>query len=163
MTIKLTRLDLDYILTQIQMAEAGQTPVNPILAFGLREVNGNNNNLSAGGTTFGSSFQPFPTLTTPLIRTHSPARPILRPTAWSSTRSRARSACWSQARTPITRRHDRRIKSRRLVDGILGTPDDVFVNGNAAAFAAAEGSWPARPGLSELHIAWTGRHLRHRG
>ncbi len=28
MTIKLTRLDLDYILTQIQMAEAGQVPVN---------------------------------------------------------------------------------------------------------------------------------------
>ena len=32
MTIKLTRLDLDYILTQIQMAEAGQVPINPLLS-----------------------------------------------------------------------------------------------------------------------------------
>ena len=63
MTIKLTRLDLDFILTQIQMAEAGQVPVNPLLSFGLREVDGTNNNLTAGGSNFGSSFQPFPTLT----------------------------------------------------------------------------------------------------
>ena len=48
MTIKLTRLDLDYILTQIQMAEAGQVPINPLLSFGLRQVNGINNNLTAG-------------------------------------------------------------------------------------------------------------------
>ena len=48
MTIKLTRLDLDYILTQIQMAEAGQVPVNPLLSFGLREVAGTNNNLVGG-------------------------------------------------------------------------------------------------------------------
>ena len=48
MTIKLTRLDLDYILTQIQMAEAGQLPVNPLLSFGLRQVAGTNNNLAAG-------------------------------------------------------------------------------------------------------------------
>ena len=68
MTIKLTRLDLDYILTQIQMAEAGQAPINPLLAFGLRQVNGNFNNLTPTGATFGSAFQPFPTLTTPLIR-----------------------------------------------------------------------------------------------
>ena len=40
MTIKFTRLDLDFILTQIQMAEAGQPPVNPLLSFGLREVAG---------------------------------------------------------------------------------------------------------------------------
>ena len=34
--VKLTRLDLDYILQQIQMAEDGQVPVNPLLSFGLR-------------------------------------------------------------------------------------------------------------------------------
>ena len=45
MTIKLTKLDLDYILTQIEMAEAGQQPVNPLLSFGLREIAGTNNNL----------------------------------------------------------------------------------------------------------------------
>ena len=68
MTIKLTRLDLDYILTQIQMAEAGQDPVNPLLSFGLREVAGTNNNLAAGQSTFGSSLQPFPTLTDPMFQ-----------------------------------------------------------------------------------------------
>ena len=68
MTIKLTRLDMDFILTQIQMAEAGQIPVNPLLSFGLRTVDGVNNNLSAGGATYGSSFQPFPTLTDPLYQ-----------------------------------------------------------------------------------------------
>ena len=46
--VKLTRLDLDYILTQIQMAEDGQVPVNPLLSFGLREVRASNNNLSPG-------------------------------------------------------------------------------------------------------------------
>ena len=46
MTVKLTRLDLDFILTQIQMAEAGQPPVNASLSFGLREIAGTNNNLT---------------------------------------------------------------------------------------------------------------------
>jgi hypothetical protein len=32
------RTDLDFILTQILMAENGQSPVNPHLPFGLREV-----------------------------------------------------------------------------------------------------------------------------
>ena len=68
MTIKITRLDLDYILTQIQMAEAGLDPVNALLSFGLREVAGTNNNLSAGGSTFGSSLQPFPTITDPIFQ-----------------------------------------------------------------------------------------------
>src|ERR1700732_2630376 len=63
MTIKLTRLDLDYILSQIEMAEAGQVPVNPLLAFGLREVAGTNNNIAAGQTKFGASDQVFPALT----------------------------------------------------------------------------------------------------
>jgi Animal haem peroxidase len=68
MTMKITRLDLGYILTQIEMAEAGQEPVNPLLSFGLREVAGTNNNLTAGGSTFGSSLQPFPTITDPIFQ-----------------------------------------------------------------------------------------------
>ena len=68
MTIKITRLDLDYILTQIEMAEAGLDAVNPLLSFGLREIAGTNNNLSAGGSTFGSSLQPFPTITDPIFQ-----------------------------------------------------------------------------------------------
>ena len=31
-----TRSDLDFVLTQILMAEAKQPPVNPLLSFGLR-------------------------------------------------------------------------------------------------------------------------------
>jgi hypothetical protein len=38
MTIKPARLDLDCILVQIQMAEAGQEPVNPLLSSGLRRA-----------------------------------------------------------------------------------------------------------------------------
>ncbi len=69
MTIKLTRLDLDFILTQIQMAEAGQPPINPLLSFGLREVAGTNNNGVPGQSTFGASGQVFPTLTDQLFQT----------------------------------------------------------------------------------------------
>ena len=68
MTIKLTRLDLDYILTQIQMAEAGQVPVNPLAVVRPARGAGTNNNLTAGGATFGSSLQPFPTITDPLFQ-----------------------------------------------------------------------------------------------
>jgi len=68
MTVKITRLDLSFILTQIQMAEAGQPPVNPLLSFGPREIAGTNNNLSAGGNTFGSSLQTFPTITDPIFQ-----------------------------------------------------------------------------------------------
>ena len=68
MAIKLTRLDLDYILAQIQMAEAGQEPVNALLSFGLREVAGTNNNLSAGGANFGAAMQTFPTITDPIFQ-----------------------------------------------------------------------------------------------
>src|ERR1700686_5446502 len=121
MTIKLTRLDLDYILTQIQMAEAGQTPVNPILAFGLREVNGPNNNLSAGGTTFGSSFQPFPTLTTPLIRNAQSG------TSYSQTNGLVFD---SQPRTISLLVAGQNDVVSAGADGLLGTPDDVFVSGN---------------------------------
>ena len=34
--ITFTRLDLEFVLTQILQAQAGQPPVNPHLAFGLR-------------------------------------------------------------------------------------------------------------------------------
>jgi hypothetical protein len=68
MAVKFTTLDLDFILTQILMAEAGQPPVNPLLSFGLREVAGTNNNLAAGQSNYGSTDQVFPTLTDPLLQ-----------------------------------------------------------------------------------------------
>ena len=58
------RVDLDFILKQILMAEAGQPPVNAHLAFGLRELAGTNNNLATGQgaptSTFGSADQSMP-------------------------------------------------------------------------------------------------------
>ena len=63
------RTDLEFVLQQILMAEAGQPPVNPHLAFGLREVAGTNNNSVPGNETFGSADQVFPRVTTPVFRT----------------------------------------------------------------------------------------------
>ena len=58
------RVDLEFILRQILMAEAGQAPVVPQLAFGLRQVAGTNNNTSTGlggiASTFGSADQSLP-------------------------------------------------------------------------------------------------------
>ena len=86
MTIKLTRLDLDYILTQIQMAEAGQFPVNPLLSFGLRTVDGTMNNMAPGQSTYGSSFQTFPSVTDPLFQTAQAMAPGALPTSYAQTK-----------------------------------------------------------------------------
>src|SRR5262249_38267823 len=67
--IKFDKTDLEFILTQIETAEVGQPPVNPHLAFGLREVDGTNNNAVSGQETFGSSDQPFPTATQQYFQT----------------------------------------------------------------------------------------------
>ena len=49
---------------QIEMAEAGQPPVTPHLAFGLRQIAGTNNNTATGigGTTstFGAAGRTMP-------------------------------------------------------------------------------------------------------
>ena len=63
------RTDLEFVLQQILMAEAGQPPVNPHLAFGLREVAGTNNNTVPGQSTFGSADQVFPRATDPVFQT----------------------------------------------------------------------------------------------
>ncbi len=60
------RVDLDWILRNIKMAEAGQPPVNPHLPFGLREVAASNNN-ATGHPAFGTSDQTFPRLSTPIL------------------------------------------------------------------------------------------------
>src|SRR6476620_3473418 len=63
------KTDVEFVLTQILMAERGQAPVNPHLAFGLREVAGTNNNAVAGQETFGSADQVFPTATVQYFQT----------------------------------------------------------------------------------------------
>src|SRR5258706_15227404 len=67
--VTFNKTDLEFVLTQIEMAEAGQPPVNPHLAFGLREVAGTNNNAVPGQSTFGSADQTFPQLATPVFQT----------------------------------------------------------------------------------------------
>lgn len=69
MAVSFTRSDLEFLLTQILSAESGQPPVNPHLAFGLREVAGTNNSAVPGQSTYGSSDQPFPTVTTQYFQT----------------------------------------------------------------------------------------------
>ena len=61
--------DLEFILTQIKMAETGTPPLSPHLAFGLREVAGTNNSAVTAQGTFGSADQTFPTATQQYFRT----------------------------------------------------------------------------------------------
>src|SRR5262245_35349847 len=65
MPVTFDRVDLDFILRQIEMAEAGQPPVSPHLAFGLRELHGTDNNPQTGlggpTSTFGAADQSMPT------------------------------------------------------------------------------------------------------
>ena len=129
MTIKLTRLDLDYILTQIEMAEAGQVPVNPLLAFGLREVAGTNNNLAPGQTTFGASDLVFPTLTDPMFQKAQFG------TSYSQTSGVVVDAA---PRTISLLVASQNAVAGAGADGILGTADDTFVSGNQAAFTAQQ-------------------------
>ena len=68
MTVSFDRVDLDFILRQILMAEAGQPPVNPHLAFGLRQVAGTNNSAVPGQSTFGSIDQSLPAIADPLFQ-----------------------------------------------------------------------------------------------
>ena len=58
MGVHFDRVDLDYILTQIKMAEASQPPISALLAFGLRTVSGEDNSAVGGQGTFGSPTRP---------------------------------------------------------------------------------------------------------
>src|SRR5215510_11257537 len=64
MPVTFDRVDLEFILRQIEMAEAGQPPVSPQLAFGLRQLEGTNNNTATGlggyASTFAASDQSMP-------------------------------------------------------------------------------------------------------
>jgi Ca2+-binding RTX toxin-like protein len=64
-----SRGDLEHILNQILMAEAGQPPLNPHLASGLREVGGTNNNSVPGQTDFGAADRVMPRVSTPIFQT----------------------------------------------------------------------------------------------
>ena len=67
--VTLIRSDLEFILQQIIAAESGSQPTDPLLPFGLRTVDGSNNNLIEGQTNFGAADQVFPRMTDPFFRT----------------------------------------------------------------------------------------------
>jgi Ca2+-binding RTX toxin-like protein len=69
--VSFNKADLEFILAQIRLAETGQ-PSNPQLAFGLRTVDGTNNNLVVGTTTNGSADVPFPRVTAPVFGAAEP-------------------------------------------------------------------------------------------
>jgi Ca2+-binding RTX toxin-like protein len=69
--VSFNKADLEFILAQIRLAETGQ-PSNPQLAFGLRTVDGTNNNLVVGTTTNGSADMPFPRVTAPVFGAAEP-------------------------------------------------------------------------------------------
>ncbi|MER2267327.1 Ig-like domain-containing protein [Methylobacterium oxalidis] len=73
MGVEFNRTDLEFVLTQIEMAEAGQDPVNPHLTFGLRHVDGTDNSVVAGQPLYGSVDQPFPRLTNPVFQSADPS------------------------------------------------------------------------------------------
>ncbi len=69
MAVTFTKNDLQYLLTQIVMAETGTPPVSPHLAFGLREVSGTNNNSVPGQSSFGAADRQFSTATDQFFQT----------------------------------------------------------------------------------------------
>lgn len=76
--VTMIRSDLDFILAQIKIAEADADGVdlvatglipNPELPWGLRRVDGSNNNLIPGQDGYGAADQPFPRSTDPSYTT----------------------------------------------------------------------------------------------
>src|SRR4051812_9427275 len=66
--MKLIRSDLDFILAQIIRAETDAPLESPNLPFGLRTVDGTNNNALPGQVDFGAADRLFPRITDPMFR-----------------------------------------------------------------------------------------------
>ena len=64
--VSFNKIDLEFILAQIRLAESGQ-PSNPQLSFGLRTLDGSNNSLIRGTTTLGAADLAFPRVTAPVF------------------------------------------------------------------------------------------------
>ncbi len=167
MAVKLTRLDLDYILTQIKMAEAGQPPVNPLLSFGLRTVSGTGNNLVPGQTAFGSTDEVFPTVTDPVFQTAQSFGPGQPNTTYAQTSGfvvDAQPRMISNLISDQTANNPAAVAAQLQqasflgagyqntttagVDKIFGTADDI-VGGNQATPTSASASSQAIPGLAQ--------------
>src|SRR5262245_38835371 len=66
--MELIRADLEFILAQIRVAETGAPLEDPSLPFGLRTVDGTNNNVVAGQSDYGAADRVFPRMTDPEFR-----------------------------------------------------------------------------------------------
>ena len=158
MPVQFTRSDLDFILTQIEMAEAGQDPVNPHLSFGLRQVNGQNNSVVAGQPLFGAADQAFPRMSTPVFQSADAgtnyAQTAVNPGANPNTNPVA---------AGVVIDADPRVISNLIADQTANNPAAVA----AAAAAAAQlgdGYTHALPGLDGiLGTAPRGRKAPHPG
>ena len=151
----------------------------PLLSFGLREVAGTNNNLSAGGSTFGSSLQPFPTITDPIFQSAQGG------TSYSQTsglvvdaqprmisnlianQTSANPAALAAQQTQLSQLGDGYVNHTLPgadgiygtaddtgttfagPDGILGTADDITTFGNLATPTDASASGATIPGLAQ--------------
>ncbi len=119
------------------MAEAGQVPVNPLLAFGLRQVAGTNNNVVPGQANFGASGQVFPSLTDQMFQKATFTTPGQPPivTSYAQTSGIVIDAA---PRTISLLVASQNAVAGAGADGILGTSDDTFVSGNLAAFTSQQ-------------------------
>ena len=159
--VAFTRSDLDFVLTQIQMAEAGQPPVNPLLSLGLRNVAGTNNNVVPGQSTFGSSDQIFPHVTDPLLQSAQSGttygatsglvidgqpRTISNLIADQTANNPA--AVAAQAKAFLQLGAGYQNTTLPGPDGIFGTADDI-VSGNLATPTDASSSSSTVPGLAQ--------------
>src|SRR5215471_15794413 len=135
MAVTFIRSDLEFILAQIQIAErnaAGESLLdilpNVEVPWGLRTVDGSDNNLVAGQSDFGAADTTFPRLTNPLFR------PAEAGTSYSQTSG---TVIDSAPRTISNLIVDQTANNPAAyaiafdpgADGILHTPDDVLKDG----------------------------------
>ncbi|AWN40213.1 Ig-like domain-containing protein [Methylobacterium durans] len=135
MGVEFNRTDLDFVLTQIEMAEAGQNPVNPHLTFGLRHVDGTDNSTVTGQPLYGSADQTFPRLTNPVFQSADPS--LFAPPGGPATSYASTSGAVFDA--------DPRVISNLISDQSL--------NNNAAVVAALKLTGSSNPDADAARVA----------
>jgi Ca2+-binding RTX toxin-like protein len=153
--------DLQFILTQIKLAESGQPPVNALLSFGLRTVDGTDNSVVPGQDTFGAVDQTFLQATDPLLLAaqsgttyaqtsglviDSQPRIISNLIADQTADNPAAVAAQQQSLDQFGTGYLNTTTAGP--DGIFGTADDV-VGGNLATPTDASSSGATIPGLAQ--------------
>jgi Ca2+-binding RTX toxin-like protein len=144
--------DLKFILKQIKIAEhhaitetgpgeplvgPGEFQIaNPMLPYGLRTVDGSENNLQPGQNTFGAVDQTFPRLTDPVFRDAEVSTGTFGPPGPTSYKQKTGSVVDSQPR----------VISNLIVDQTATNPAAIEAAGNPHRTFLGE---PARPCTSE--------------